>query len=68
MKNVHVRHCCKNRCSCKYNQEDCPIVNGSLSGDNECDHCQGFSGLESVSIPRPKKENFKKFRMNRDDN
>jgi hypothetical protein len=36
---VHETHCCPRCLTCKYNDEDCPVVNGTVRGLYTCDSC-----------------------------
>jgi hypothetical protein len=35
---VHRTHCCIKH-GCKYGDEDCPVANGSIKQDHDCEYC-----------------------------
>jgi hypothetical protein len=39
---IHATHCCSKCLSCKYgDDEDCPVVNGTVDGLYPCESCEG---------------------------
>jgi len=53
-KNVHTEHCCKDH-GCKYNDNDCPIVNGVQKQSYPCEECEPktFPKEKEIIIPVP---------------
>ena len=55
---LHINHCCKEH-GCKYNDPDCPVVNGRAEQVYLCEQCEVKSGR--VRSDKPNKSNKPKY-------
>lgn len=71
---VHKTHCCV-KCGCKYNDKDCPVVDGTAKQEFECIECVSQPDIKYLNIPNicfslaekddRREEEFKKQRIER---